>query len=338
MTGSPLVLTSVRVENVGVLRDVTLAPAPGLTVISGESGSGKSLLIRAIDMALGGRVDGERVGPFADRARVTLEFQTGAEAPLWQDLSGFGIEADEMLVVSREWGREARGSLRVQGRSVPLGVVRQLFADSVDLVGQHEYQRLLRADSARRWLDALVDEELRDRVGRAWRVVTELDRERGELQAVLGRDDLVAELRTEVTELQQLGLGTESEADLRREADRLQHGERLFGLYRSASELLDGGGSIAAVVQVVRLLGEARRFDEASADVLDAAAEAQGILEDVRRRLYRLAEGVEFDDRRLEVIRERLDRMARMARRYDTDVAGLGAALREREDRLARLE
>lgn len=338
MSGAPLRLVAIRVENLGVLRDVTLSPSAGLTVLSGESGAGKSLLIRAIDAGLGGRAESERVGPFGDRARVTLEFEADSGAELWSPLEGFGVEPDETLLVTREWGRDSRAQLRVQGRSVPQGVVRQIFWDVIELVGQHDRERLFRRDHARRWLDGHVNEALRLSVADAWHAIEAADRERKELEAAIGSQDLIADLRGEVAELQALDLQTAAEENLRQEAERLQHGERLLAIYREAADLLDAGGTLGAAAQMARLLSEARRHDPGAVGIQEVATQVEALLEDMRRDLYRLVDSVEFDDRRLEIIRERLDKMARLARRYGSDPADLGGVLSELEDKLARLE
>ncbi len=330
-------LVALGVENVGILRDVQLSLGDGLTVLSGESGAGKSLLIRAIQAAIGGRVDAERVGPFGDRARVTLEFFVDPSASLWEVLTGFGIDPDETLVLTREWGREGRGTLRVQGRPVPQSVVRPLFQEAMDLVGQHEHQRLLRRDYARRWLDGLIGDELTGPVTEAYQRVAAADRERESLEAAVGRREILPELREQVAELEALELHHDTEANLRQEAERIQNAERLLGFFREASELLDGGG-LGAVSRATRLLADASHHDPGAAKVAEDAAAAESILEDVRRDLYRLAETVEFDDRRLEAIRDRLDRMARLARRYGTDPQGLLEVLEARRAELSRLE
>ncbi len=334
---SPIRLTGLAVENVGVLRDVRLSLGDGLTVLSGESGAGKSLLIRALQAAVGGRAEAERVGPFAERARVTLEFWVDPDAGLWEALSAFGIEPDETLVLTREWAREGRGTLRVQGRAVPQTVVRPLFEEAMDLVGQHEHQRLLRRDYARQWLDGLVGESMTGPVAEAFWRVAAADRERENLETAVGRREGLPELSQQVAELEALELGTDAESTLRAEAERLQNAERLLGLFREASELLDGGG-IGSVSRVARLLSDAGHHEPGAVAAAENAAAAESILEDVRRDLYRLAETVEVDDRRLEAIRDRLDRMARLARRHGTDPAGLLGVLEARREELSRLE
>jgi DNA repair protein RecN (Recombination protein N) len=340
VTPHPLLL-ALRVENVGPLRDVKLEPGPGLTVVTGESGAGKSLLVGSLDVLSRTRVTGDQVGRFGPRARVTATFELGTDWEGWTDLSAFGVEPDDLLAVQREWGREGRSVSRVQGQPVPHAVVRGLMTELVEVTGQHAAQRLMAPGQARRWLDGLVSEPVRAAVEAAWQEWKRVERAMAELEAQTADAARTGQWREEVAELEALRLVAGEEEQLARDIERLTHQERLAGLYREALALLEDGpsGLVAAADRLRRALGEASRFDagaEASRVLSDDLAALAG---ELRHQLYRLAEAIDLDASRLEEVRERLDKLARAVRRFGvgtpSDLLGL---LAERRRQLAAAE
>lgn len=330
-------LHTVHVENFGVIRQARLEFGPGLNVITGESGSGKSLVLTAIDAALGHRVSTDQVGPFGDRARVGLTMMVPPSEPIWRDLERLGLEPDTVLVISREWGRDGRSVLRVQGQPTPLSAVREALAALVDLAGQHEHQRLKTAGHALGWLNRLVDAELLAQCRGAWAHIKELQSQRQEWQDRLGQPDTRDRTREDLEQLTSLNLMPGEDEELQRHAERLGHGQQLLEWYHAVLEILESGPGETVSSQLNlarRLLEHASQRDEAARDLLGLLDQAETIMEEIRHRVYRLVESIDLDPARLTAVRERLDQVARAKRRYGTDLDGLIALIRRLTEEL----
>src|SRR5256885_9611513 len=150
-------LTELRVRDLAVIADVTLPLSPGLNVLTGETGAGKSLLVDALALLLGERASAEIVRPGADKAVIegAFEFTSPALARLRPPLTALGVEVDDgRVVLKREITREGRSRAWVNGSPATVTMLAQLGALLVDLHGQHETQSLLRQDARRAILDA----------------------------------------------------------------------------------------------------------------------------------------------------------------------------------------
>src|SRR5207245_3010385 len=155
-----VVLTELRVRDLAVIADVTLPLAPGLNVLTGETGAGKSMLVDALALLLGERASSDVVRPGSEKTVVegAFELSPAAFVRLRPPLTDLGIETpDGILVVKREVYPEGRSRAWVNGSPTTVGVLAQLGALLVDLHGQHETQSLLRADAQRDILDAYAD-------------------------------------------------------------------------------------------------------------------------------------------------------------------------------------
>lgn len=335
-------LTTVRVSNVGVVRHAHLELDAGLNVLTGESGAGKSLILGALAAGLGARVAAEQVGPFADRAAVQLAFEVAPDDPVWPALAPFGVEPDEVLLLLREWRRDGRSQLRIQGQPVPVGPVRPVLADLADVVGQHASLALERGREARAWLDALLDDPEPVRaVAERWAALAAAAAARDEWARAAGAGEEAEAARAELEDLRRLRLEPDEEARLSAQQVRLAHGRQLLEAYQAVLAELEGAdapGLVERVAEVRRRLGEAARADAGAREAETLAADAEAILAELRHRTFRLAEAVDLDPERLAAVEERLDVLARAKRRWRTDVPGLLARLKELEAAVRRYD
>jgi len=162
-------LLDLSVENVAIIDRAALELGPGLTVVTGETGAGKSLLVDAIALALGGRADSDLVRSGTARASVGMTIESAPVADLCQ---AAGVSPDEgRLVVQRDVSAEGRSTVRLNGRPVAVGVLRALGSRLVDLHGQHDHQALLAPEAQIEFLDEWIGVEaktLRDQVAVAF--------------------------------------------------------------------------------------------------------------------------------------------------------------------------
>lgn len=332
MMGAKTTLRAVLAVNVGVLEHVEMALEDGLTVITGESGAGKSLVMSAIDAGLGARVSGEQVGPFGERARIRLTFEVSDEHVVWDLLQPWDIPRDDIIVLQREWGGDGKSVLRVQGQPVPVTMVREALGTLVDVAGQHEHQQLLKPEHARVWLDGFVESALLRDTADAYRRWRLREQERDEIRGLLGDEAGLTRMREDYHDLENLNLVPREDETLQEAVERLAHGERLAETYQRVVSLLDGaeGNSVATLLaEACRKLEEAGRHDPASQEAALMLTGAQATVEDVRHQVWALAERLDLDAGRLGELRARLDRLARAKRRFGCDLEGL-LALRQR--------
>jgi DNA repair protein RecN (Recombination protein N) len=318
-----------------VIRDLALVEraeivfGAGLNVVTGETGTGKSLLVQAIDLLVGGRPGGGVVRDGAKAAVVEGELRlegpvAGRVAAL---LAAWGHEPGETLILRREVQAGGRSRASVNQSPVTLAALRELGEILADLHGQHEHQSLLRPEAGIETLDrlaALDGERARflDALG-AWReAAAALERVR---QSIAGfaehRDFLLAARR----ELEEAALQPGEDESLRAEAARLLHADRLRALLSAALDQLAEADDAAAttLAGATRSIGQAAALDPALADWLPPLEEARIAAEETARSLSGYLADLEADPEALETIEARRERLARLQRKYHRDLAGL---------------
>ncbi len=355
-------LAQLAIRNFAIIDRLDLAWEPGLNVITGETGAGKSIIIDAVGALLGDRLGPEAVRTGADRALIEGVFLVG-DAPdgeLGAALAEYGLEAEDgALIVSREVAAAGgRGGARVNGRSVPLAVLQQLGEQLVDVHGQSEHMALLRVREHLGYLDRYAG-VLPERA-RVSALVRELRAVREERQRVLADARQAARqqemLRHEIAEIERAALRPGEEEELQAQRTRLRHVERLRQAATRACEALGGaeteGGDRAGAVD---LLGEAvvacqegAQFDPALGAEVERLNAAFEQAEETALRLRSYLDTIEADPNALERVEERLFAIADLKRKYGESVAEILAYLEHarrgvegfehRAERLAELE
>jgi DNA repair protein RecN (Recombination protein N) len=322
-------LREIRVRNFAVIDTVTAVFGPGLNVLTGETGAGKSMLIDAILLVRGARAQTDIIRTDTDTATVEAVFDVEPHGAVAAVLDDAGLALDDgQLVVRRELAQSGRHRAFVNDSPVTVGLLERLGDHLVEIHGQHEHQRLLEPARQLDLLDRFADaEELRERVGdifarhrTAW---AEVERLRAAERDRAQREDL---LRFQLSELDGARLREGEEEELRAERRRLQHAERLIAGLAEVGGLLDEDESSAAsrLHRAGRLLRELARFDPAFAAPADTLDGAGSLIEDALAAVRGLRERVTVTPGRLEEVDERLDALTRLKRKYrDTEVAML---------------
>lgn len=314
-------LKELRVKNYAVIEDVRLEFGSGLTVLTGETGAGKSLVVGALSLLLGERATSEIVRTGADSASVEGRFDIGAHPEVAARCDEAGIDADDgWLIIRREVQREGRNRAWVNGSAATTGLIRELAADLVDLHGQHEHQALLNRPAQRDMLDeyaAAVDERLA--VAGAFDRLSVLESERAELRERVGRIRERADfLRFKLKEIDDVGLEPDEEEEAEAEARRLQHSEELLELSGGMAEALYGGDEalLDRLGEQGRRLSDLLRIDTSAEPLRELHETAQHAVEELGRRLASYHSRVEHDPERLERLRLRLQQIDRLKRKY----------------------
>ena len=326
-------LAELRVRDLAVIADVTLPLAPGLNVLTGETGAGKSLLVDALALLLGERASGDVVRPGSERAVVEGAFELGPQEleRLRASLGALGVDAEDgMLVVKREVHAEGRSRAWVNGSPAAVGVLARLGALLVDLHGQHETQSLLRPDVQRDLLDlfagaAVERAAVRDAHARL------ADAERREAELVAQQEEVRRKadyLRHVVDEIAKAGPRVGEDDELAAQARRLAHAEEIARLCRELEEAAGTSGPARAT----RLVAALARLEPAAARWQELVDAAFANLEELAADARALAEGLDADPGRLAELEQRRDVLHRLLQKYGPTTADVLAT----RDRSAR--
>jgi DNA repair protein RecN (Recombination protein N) len=332
-------LAALAIRDFALIDATELAPAPGLTVITGETGAGKSIVLDALRLALGSRAAGEPVRPGAARAELTAVFE------LPEDAAALGwLRAHELLdpdtptqvILRRVLGADGRSRGFINGSAASLAQLRELAPLLVNLHGQDEAHALLGADAQLALLDAFgVAPALRERLGGAYAALSEAERELAALDAAeRNRRERLDLLRYQLGELDELAPGAEEYAELDRAQRQLSAVEADLVDAQRAESLLSGtaDGDDGAAAMLARSRDLLRRLADAWPTAGEAAAlldEAVIQVEEGSSRLAELVGRMEPDPERLAQLDSRLEAWNRLARKHQCE-AGALAAVHER--------
>src|SRR5881628_882506 len=316
-------LRELRIRNFAVVENVTVPFAPGLNVLTGETGAGKSILVDAILLVRGARAQTDVIRADAESATVEAVFAVpdgGVAAAL--DEAGLTVEEGE-VVIRRELSRSGRHRAFVNDAAVTVGLLERLGDALVQVHGQHEHQRLLEPVRQLDLLDRFADAEpLRERFAALFA------KHRAQ------REDL---LRFQVSELDAARLRPGEEEELRTERRRLQHAERFAaGLEEVGTLLQDDAASAAArLARATRVLTDLGRLDPAFGAPVEMVEAARVQVDETLAAVRALRDTIVFEPGRLEAIDDRLDALKRLARKYGDSEE---AMLRFRAEAAAELD
>jgi len=340
-------LVHLQIRDFAIIDAVELELRPGLTVLTGETGAGKSILVDALQLLAGGRAGAEVVRHGAERAEVAGTFDlTRAPRELKQWLEEQSISANGELLVRRVVGTDGRSRAYLNGQAVAVQLLREAGNILIDIHGQHEFQSLTRSAAQRELLDSYADlTALTGQVGIAHRVWLELLNRTLELETrARDRDAKLEFLRYQVQELEALQLVPGELEALNEEHGRLANRGRLASGAQSALGELYENESASAHAGVSRALTALRGLaglDAKLAAVLPMLEEAQIQVREAARELERYRESLDLDSARQEEVERRLAAIEELARKHrvpPAELAGRAQQLRGELESLERAE
>ena len=317
-------IDEIQVENLALIREATLVPARGLTVLTGETGAGKTALLSALKLLMGARADKDAVRDGEDSLTVSGRFYGIASADGSESDAALAAgDFDELreLVATRRVTADGRSRVSIDGRMASVGELARAVAPTIDLCGQHEHQQLMKTSPHVRMLDAWAGEAVaqahavyENAFATANAAAAELARVReageassaklDEARFVLQRIDAVDPREGEYDELLE-------------ELARVEHAETLAVAASTAHEALAGEeGAIDALGSAISALDGAARFDAKLGEFAEALREAGYVLEDMARETRDYREGVEFDPEALAQQQERMASLQGLLRMY----------------------
>lgn len=341
-------LKSLTVWNFALLEHVQVEFEPGLNILTGETGAGKSILIDSLGAVLGARMSADMVRSGCDWLRVEAVFSLEDESlGLHELLTQQAIDdADKELIITRQLTRAGRSTALVNGCHVTLAVLRQIGAYLVDIHGQNENLALLKEENQFHLLDGYdsdVSEALAayECVYREWREKKKAYAEKQQasreyaqrLDMLHWQDKEISEANLKPGEDEQL------EADIR----KLSHAEKIVGSVEESYQLLEGGGGnglgvLPALSQVKKDLEEIGRFDDALVNAQKMVEEAYISLQEASYELRDYGESVEFSPERLDQLQSRMDVIYRLCKKYGATLEDVLAHQAKVEQELTEIE
>jgi DNA repair protein RecN (Recombination protein N) len=342
-------LTALAIRDVVLIERLDLAFGAGLTVLTGETGTGKSILLDSLGLALGARAEQGLVRRGAAQASVTACFAASGNAALTAVLEEHGVDVEDELVLRRVVAADGKSRAYLNDQPVGVALLRRVAALLVEVQGQHEQMGLAEPATHAALLDTYaVPAPLRAKVARVWhdwQAARDALRDALAAAAAAARDE--DWLRHAVDELASLAPRPDEEAELAEERRMLQQAERRGEAIAAAiGELAPRdrrSGNPAAALRaaaraLARLAPPGGEVDSAAAPALDALDRAETALAEAETLLTRLAAEEDADPRRLEQAEERLFALRAAARKHGVPVADLAALLDRLSARLALVE
>lgn len=314
-------LIELRIRDYAVIHDLTLELGPGLSVLSGETGAGKSIIVGALSLLLGERASSDRVRTGAKRAMVEAVFDVSDYPKLKAQLNDLGIEAEDgLLILRREVASAGRNRAWINESPTTARTVGEVGRSLVDLHGQHEHQNLLKKDTQRSILDAFGEAE-KDAsvVAEEFRALSGLEAQLKELRQ--HRRELASRvdfLRFQIGELDEANVQPGEDEALAEESGRLENSEELLGeATRIHGELYSAEGAITERISgLAHALARLKDWDSSLAGPHKELQEVYHTLAEVGRELGDYVGTVCHDPGRLEEVRTRLDLLHSLKRKY----------------------
>lgn len=329
-------LTQLRVTGFALIDEIELPFGPGLTVITGETGAGKSILVEALGLLRGGRASLDLIRTGAEEARVEAIFDLSRDSEVKQALLADGRDVEDGLVVRRAIARSGRGRIHLGGSLATVADLGATVGKLCDITSQHDQQLLMDPDSQLAMLDAFAgNESLLVEAKAAFQTLSQVQAELAAFDADARtraeREDL---LRFQLRELEEADLKPGEDEALRLERDRCKGAEKFLAACTRGEDGLYSGEDAAAgrIASVAREIAGLAAIDPALAPVVEALRAAQAQVEDAASSLSHYAGKLRFEPERLSEIEERLFLIGRLVRKH----GGTVEAVLARREEIAR--
>ena len=336
-------LQSLHVHNFALLEDAHADFTPGFNVFTGETGAGKSILIDAFGMVLGGRASVDYVRSGTEGLWVQAVFDITNQEDIKNILREQGLETEDDLFLKRQISAAGKSRALVNGVQVPLAVLKQIGTALVDIHGQHENQALLKPEAARLVTDAFGGATLQAALTayqKDYALYVKANKTLAQLQQDNEEQDLLMDRYAwEINEITKANLVVGEEEGLEAEARLLQNSERIIRSVNAAYEQLDDEDAVLARLARVRdELVYAARYDERLQSLAEVVDSAWINLDDCRSELADYLSRSDFNEERATEVQQRLDTIYRLHKKYGGSTEAVLAYLESTQAKLAQLQ
>lgn len=318
-------LRSLRIKNFAIVENLGIDFFPGLNVLTGATGAGKSIIIGALNLALGERASSEMIRTGAESAIVETVFETKAKSQIEKLLTEFGIiNTENQLIIRREVSAKGVSRCFMNDRQVTLNNLKLIGDQLADLHGQHQHQSLLNPAEHLVYLDSYA--ELKDLLSKVSDCYYELKKKLNDLEELKRIEKISKEKKElyqfQLKEISSANLSIEEEGELSSQKKILENAETLFQIASSVYEELYNreGSIIARLSSFKKELEKGESFDKRLREYIEALNSASLHLNETSRFLESYKESLDFDPGRLEKIRERLNLINTLKKKYGQSV------------------
>ncbi len=335
-------LRELAIKNFAIIDDLRIRFENGLTILSGETGAGKSIIINAVNLLLGGRPSDKMIRTGSDTAELEALFEIRAEGPAAKLLQEMDADPEDGLIIRRVISNTNRHKVYINGRLSTLRQLVQLTENIASISGQHAHQGLLDENQHLEILDRFADTlPLREKVGKAHKALLPLIRNRKDLlakQAHLGEQ--IETLQFQREEITSADISEDEDKALEEERLRLKNGESLYrSVYGAVDTLYDAQEALFPQLTAVgREMEKAAAIDKSLLSNAEAIADTAFRVEDIVEKLRDYLNTLQMDDRRLEEVASRIDKLTRLKRKYGGSLESVFDHLEKIEAELAGIE
>ena len=314
-------LQELNIKNIALIRELTVSFENGLNVLSGETGAGKSIVVDSVNLILGERGIRELIRSGEEKAfveaLVTVEDPAGFEE--------CGIEPCDEMIVTRELTAAGKNTCRINGRMVPLGMLKQVMAKLINLHGQNQHQDIFEKKMQLEMLDRYAFAERDDvpaAMAQAYGAYRKVEKELSKLNTdEKERERMLDMLSYQLNEISAAALQAGEEEELENERRLIRNAEKIAYALNGAYQLLaDSEGALERISAAVRMLGDVSSYNEKYGQIESVVHDAYYNLQEASYDLSSLAEDVVFDERRLNEIEERLSLISELKRKYGNSI------------------
>ncbi|WP_059104900.1 DNA repair protein RecN [Shouchella shacheensis] len=337
-------LMELSIKNFAIIDALSVPFDKGLTVLTGETGAGKSIIIDAIGLLLGGRGSAEFVRYGEKRAEIDGLFSVDDKHPVRVKLESLGIELEEgMLILRREITQAGKSICRINGKLTTLGVLREVGQTLIDVHGQHEHQSLMQVDEHVRLLDSFSGAKMKETLAeyqRLYRQAQKFEAKRKEMnqnsQEMARRIDLYT---YQLSEIEKAELAPNEDEQLSQERHKLANSEKLFeALNLSYDHLYGEERGLDFISGAVSHLEEAVAVDEELKPLYESVSSGYYLLEEASFSLREAVDQIDFNPERLKDIENRLAEIEGLKRKYGESVEAVLEYAAKIEEQLHEME
>ncbi|MBI4745040.1 MAG: DNA repair protein RecN [Deltaproteobacteria bacterium] len=329
-------LTQLNIKNFAIIDSLNIAFEKGFNVLTGETGAGKSIIVDAVDLVLGGRASSEMIRSGCEEAVVEAAFDISDVKGVSEKLGEIGIEKDDNLVIKRTISASGKNKVFINGSMATIAMLSDVGEFLVDIHGQHEHQTLMKVD---RHIDVLDEYAVLGTLRQEMSgIYSEWNRVKDELvllkSSEADKEKRVDLLRFQSDEIEKAALKVDEDEELLEEKKLLSNAERLYESANTALEILysQSGSALELIKKAGSNVTDISIIDESMRVTLDAINSASASIEDAALTLRDYAGRISFDPERLNEIEERLDLIGRLKRKYGSSVSEI-LKYREEVDR-----
>ncbi len=335
-------LESLLIENVALIERVEMHFAPGLNILSGETGAGKSILIDSLNFVLGERADKDFIRTGQETASVSAVFSVSEQ--IIPNLNELGVDIDEdfSLILSRQLNVAGKTSCRINGRPATIKMLKDVSGLLIDIHGQHQHQSLLDSKRHLELLDSFCEPMVseREQLKTALTNLRQINRELSELGNGREREARVDLLRFQINEIAGAKLSPGEGERLNERKKRLQNAEKILKGLGGALECLSGDNdsAIDLLSNAQRLLESVCRYEKEAETFLESVSTAANLLADVSRDMDRFLGTLDLEPGELDEIESRLHTIYLLKRKYGDSVDDILSHLESAESELSRID